>query len=122
MLHRHVLLRRPDRPIARRLPMDDEALVAGTIFLPGRALAAAADCDVTFMRRMVALAVAVLERDFPEDYWSIAEISCCRLPLCEAAIEVAIHGSVGDRFWKVAVSADGARIGHLVLARGQPRR
>jgi len=121
-VHRHVLLRRPDRPIARRLPMDDDALVTGTIFLPGRAMADAADRSVTFMRRMVALAVALLERDFPDDYWSIAEISCGRLPPCHAAIEVAIGGSVGDRFWKVAVSADGARIGHLVLARGQPRR
>jgi hypothetical protein len=121
-LHRHVLLRRPDRPIARRVPMDDDALVAGTIFLPGRAMADAADRSVTFMRRMVALAVALLERDFPDDYWSIAELACCRLPPCDAAIGVAIGGSVGDRFWKVAVAADGARIGHLVLARGQPRR
>jgi hypothetical protein len=121
-LHRRVLLRRPDLPIARRLPMDDEALVAGSTFLPGRAMADAADRNVTFMRRMVALAVALLERDFPDDYWSIAEISCDLLPSCEAAIEVAIDGSVGDRFWKVAVSADGARIGHLMLARGRPRR
>jgi len=105
-LRRHVLLRRPDRPIAVRRPLSDEALPAGT----------------SFMRRASELAVSLLMREFPDDYWTIGQIACWRRPPEGAAPAVAIRACLAGRFWKVAVEADGVSIGHVVLARGSPRR
>ena len=101
---RHVLLRRLDRPSSARMPMSDDAQSG------------------TFMQRLSARSVAVLARDFPGDYWSIAEITCRRLPQGDATADVAIGASVGNRFWKVVASADGVPMGHIIMARGQPRR
>jgi hypothetical protein len=120
-VRRHILLRRPDRPISIRVPMSDDALVADATFFSGGAVGAGA-LGGTFMRRATALAVALLERDYPDDYWSIAEITCHHLPRRDAVAEVAIRAAVGNRFWKIAASADGVAVGHITMVRGLPRR
>jgi hypothetical protein len=119
---RHVLLRRPDRPISVRVPMCDDALVAGATFSADRAVVAAGAQGGSFMRRISALAVALLERGFPEDHWSIAEISCAQLPQGNTRAEAKICNVVGNRFWKIAASSGGVAVGHIVMARGLPRR
>jgi hypothetical protein len=119
---RHVLLRLPDRPISVRVPMCDDTLVAGATFFADRAVVAAGAQGGTYMRRISALAVALLERGFPQDHWSIAEISCLQLPRRDARVEAMICNAVGNRFWKIAASSDGVAVGHVVMARGLPRR
>jgi hypothetical protein len=121
-IRRHILLRRPDRPISIRVPMSDDALVADATFFSGSAAVGAGAPGGTFMRRATALAVALLERDHPDDYWSIAKIFCQRLPHRDAVAEVTIRNAVGNRFWNIAARADGVPVGHITMARGQPRR
>jgi hypothetical protein len=121
-LRRHILLRRPDHPIAARRPLNDEALLAGATFWTHRAAMGATPRDASFMRRASELAVALLMREFPEDYWTIGQIACWRRPPEGAAPAVAIRACLAGRFWKVAVEADGVSVGHVVLARGSPRR
>jgi len=119
---RHHLLRRADLPITARRDCDEEALIDGACFGADRATAPGGPHPGSFMRRAVAVYVALLEYELPDDYWSIAEIACAHPPRDDAALEVAVRNRVGNRFWNAAVLADDQPLGHVILARGQPRR
>ena len=119
--HQLVLRHRPDRPIARRLVGDDARLVAGAELECDRATQPAGTPG-GILQRAVALALALLERPHPEDYWSIAEIDCRVAPPADGALAVAVQPRLGGRFWRAAVAVDGGPLGTVLLARGQPRR
>ncbi|MCC7275275.1 MAG: hypothetical protein IT561_21585 [Alphaproteobacteria bacterium] len=119
---RRLLLRRlPDRPIARRSALDDATLAAGATFARDGARLPAGG-DASFVMRATALCLALLERDRPDDYWTLAEIACRRPPPADAAVAITVASHVGGRYRKATLAADREPIGHLVLAQGSPRR
>ena len=120
--HRHLLVRRRDRPLSTQVAFDESALTADAAFGPDRAWLPAGSGAFTFMRRSIALCLRLLERDHRQDYWTIAEIACCVAPRDDSAIGVAVANRVGGRFWKMALAANGEHVGHVLLARGPPRR
>lgn len=116
----NLLRRRRDVPVPGHLPFDELAataeavLEAGSVEVPANGL--------TFVRRASAGALLLLERELPDDYWAIAEVSCRRRPPNDAAVRVATTRVLGGRYRKVSMAlADGEIIGSLLLARGKPR-
>lgn len=115
------LQRRRDLPIRERVPLDEDALIEGAIFEDDGATLPAGEAP--FMRRVAAASMHLLLIRCPDDYWSIAEIACARLPPRRAPASVTLRRLLGGRYWKASASApDGSADGTILLAQGQPRR
>lgn len=115
------LQRRRDLPIRQRIPLDEDSLIEGAIFDGDGATLQAGEAP--FMRRIAAASMHFLLIRCPDDYWSIAEIACARLPPRRAPASVTLRPLLGGRYWKAIGSAlDGSAGGTILLARGQPRR
>ncbi|TAJ97413.1 MAG: hypothetical protein EPO41_03135 [Reyranella sp.] len=115
------LRRRRDMPIQERLPLDESSLVEGAIFAGDSASIPTGGAP--FMRRVAAASVHLLQCSCPDDYWTIAEISCARLPPHRAPASLTLRRLLGGRYWKAtARTVEGDGGGTILLARGQPRR
>ncbi|BBK35549.1 hypothetical protein STAQ_06270 [Allostella sp. ATCC 35155] len=119
--HRVWLRHRPDRPITARRPWDDAELLRGATLGDGRASQPTGG-PAGPLHRAVAMGLALLERSHPDDYWSIAEIACARRPPPDGAVAITAAPRLGWRFCRFDVALDGDRLGHVLMARGQPRR
>ncbi|WP_374440812.1 hypothetical protein [Stella sp.] len=118
--HRLSLHHRPDRPIRHRRTGDDAALLEGAVLAGDRATQPAG--PGTPLHRAIALALALLERPYPDDYWTIAEIACATLPPADGTVAVRTVPRLGGRFWRAEIAVDRRPLGHVLLARGSPRR
>ena len=114
------LKRRGDLPIARRVPLDEAALIAGASFDGDRAALPAGDAPL--MRRVAAASMHLLGLHCPDDYWAIAEIACARVPARRAPASVEFRRLLGGRYWKATATSPDGGGGTLLLARGGPRR
>lgn len=113
------LVRRRDRPIARRVSLDEGALIEGATFEGDRAALPAGDAPL--MRRVAAASLHLLRLQGPRQAWAIAEIACARVPSRSAPASVTLSRLLGGRYWKAtATSPDGG--GTMLLARGGPQR
>lgn len=115
------LRHRPDRPIVARHPWDQSALLRGATLNDGCATQPA-DGQGSLLHRVVAMGLALLERSHPGVHWSIAEIACRHRPPPDGAIAITVAPRLGWRFCHVAMTVDGSPLGHILMARGQPRR
>lgn len=119
--HRLWLRHCPDRPITARRPWDDDALLEGAVLGEGCATQPTG-VAASPLHRAVAIGLALLERGHPEDYWSIAEIACERRPPRDGRIAITVKPRLGWRFCRFEIAIDDRRLGHILMARGQPRR
>lgn len=118
----HLWLRhRTDRPVTHRLPGRDADLAMGAA-LHGDRAQQGADVPGHPLHRAVALALALLERSHPDDYWTIAEIAAAEPPPPSGAVAIELAPRLGGRFCRVEVAIDGQSFARVLLARGQPRR
>ena len=118
--HRLSLRHRPDRPIRHRRAGDDDALLRAAVLAGDRATQPAGPGGT--LHRAVALTLALLEGPYPDDHWTIAEIGCATVPPADGAIAVTTAPRLGGRFWRAEIAVDDRPLGHVLLARGSPRR
>lgn len=110
------LRRRADRPIAERVGGPDDAVERSAEFGTDGARLAAGVAG-TVAQRALFLAVLLLERERPDDYWRLAEWTAATAPPTDGALQAIVRQRIGGRFWRVEIAVDGAIWGHVMLAR-----
>lgn len=113
------LRRRPDATAPRRIEFDEARLVADAL-LAGDGIRLPAGGVGSFSERLLALGVRLLCSRCPGTSWWLAELALARRVAPDCAIAFRMAASVGGRFWKGDIEADGSAVGYSIFARTSP--